>query len=120
VSVVTIGEFILTRVAEDEFLAGHMIGSAVETALDLGSDDVDRPCSWHPRRVLARCAVRRRLVESHRVGRRDATPCTCGCPGSACAPCHTLRALALEWADHPDYQAEWRAHPVPVQAGRTA
>jgi hypothetical protein len=113
---VTIGEFILARVSDDEFLAGHMVRSRVgEVATSVASLG-----SWDPRRVLAQCAVRRALVDRHQVGVRDAAPCPCGRAGTACPPCHTLRALALEWADHPDYQPEWRAHPVPLQAARTA
>jgi hypothetical protein len=121
VRVVTIGAFILARVDEDAFLAGLMVercaprrGPGEGPAAWVGSG------SWSPQRVLALCTARRLLVESHRVSGRDATPCPCASAGSAYPPCHTLRAVALEWADHPDYRPEWRAHPVPLQAARSA
>jgi hypothetical protein len=117
VRVVTIGDFILARVDEDAFLAGLMVEHCTPGA---GPACATGSGPWSPRRVLALCTARRRLVESHRISRRDETRCPCGRPGSAYPPCHTLRAVALEWADHPDYRPEWRAHPVPLQVAHSA
>jgi hypothetical protein len=117
--VTTIGEFILARVDDDEFLAERMVRARVGAEHHTG--DVTGLGTWDPRRVLASCAARRQLVLTHRVGgsTRALTACGCGRPGASCPPCQTLRALALEWSGHPDYQAEWRGHPIPRQA-RTA
>ena len=112
----TIGAFILARVDDDAFLADHMVRRGTSTA---PPDEAGLALlrAWDPWRVLAACAVRRTLVLNHRVGGEDPTAtCPCGRPDAVEAPCYTLRALALEWADHGDYQAAWRAHPVPRQA----
>jgi hypothetical protein len=110
---VTIGDFIRARVDDDELLAEHMLGRYADQPGDLA--DLG---TWHPRRVLALCAARRHLVLDHRAGTAVTgwSACTCGREGSPRPPCSTLRALALEWRSHPDYRAEWRAHPVPGQA----
>lgn len=111
---VTIGQFILARVEEDEFLARHMVAGSVDTRR---RGAVACLGSWDPRRVLTSCVARRRLVLDHRVSGagRTPAPCACGHPETDGPPCSTLRALALEWADHPDFPAEWRPHPVPRQ-----
>lgn len=111
---VTIGEFILARAADDAFLAERMVRQGAVR----DHDDIACLGTWDPRRVLASCIRRRELVLSHRTGGpgHGSQPCDCGRPGSVCPPCHTMRALALEWSGHPDYQPEWRAHPVPRQA----
>jgi hypothetical protein len=114
--VVKIGEFLLARVDDDAFLAAHMLrrrGGVEHRAADIACLG-----AWDPEHVLASCAARRELVLHHRAGdpTLGTSPCDCGHPDSSRPPCHTLRALALEWRGHPDYQAEWRAHPVPRQA----
>jgi Family of unknown function (DUF6221) len=119
VQMVAIGEFILARVDDDAFLAEHMLTrrgqviSVTQSSSDVAAVDVR-----DPGRMISSSDARRRIVLDHRVGGagRGWTPCACGRPGSACPPCHTLRALAMEWADHPDYRAEWRPHAVPRQA----
>lgn len=55
---------------------------------------------WDPARVLAECEAKRRIVGYHSVP--DPHDHGEGCPG-----CDTMRALALPYADHPDYRAEW-------------
>ena len=64
-----------------------------------------------PARVLAEVDAKRRIIEWHTGQRDDKTPwgkpvviCYCGYD----LPCSTLRLLALPYADHPDYQDEWR------------
>ena len=79
-----------------------------------------------PARVLAECEAKRRIAGLHFVGdAEDWDPehwacrlCQwdedCDSPkhehqhGSGRFPCETLRALALPYADHPDYRGEWR------------
>jgi hypothetical protein len=87
-----------------------------------------------PARVLARCAVDRSIVSLHELvvfhqqayhdesGNRIETPIdsfveiasriqmcrTCGSEGVLDdGPCKTLRTLATQYADHPDYRPEW-------------
>lgn len=111
-----IGEFIVARVEADAFLAERMVrrlGGA-----ELTADDIRGLGAWDPRRMLVSCTTRRQLVLSHRTGHPalGSVPCDCCQPDATCPPCYTMRALALEWSSHPDYQPEWRAHPVPRQA----
>jgi hypothetical protein len=63
-----------------------------------------------PARILAECAAKRRIVDMHgdsEPGRYvdDPPECTrCDEP----YPCEDLRAIALPFADHPDYREEWK------------
>ena len=86
--------------------------------------DIDEHIARHdPARVLAECEAKRRIVEGHRdggesqgylpdrYGDMDHACTTCGTFGEYGEPwpCSTLRALALPYADHPDWREEWRA-----------
>jgi len=51
-----------------------------------------------PARVLAECEAKRLLLELHGPHGRD----------TEALPCRELAVLALPYADHPDYQPEWR------------
>jgi hypothetical protein len=129
----TLTEFLLARTAEDEVaaratLAAHdpldwdttpahlMNGGAV--GLD---GPVDGPSGYSsvvvdPARVLAECEAKRRIVGIHHPGKYRPDECqVCFDPTTAAGdydfeylPCSTLRALALPYTDHPDYQDEWR------------
>jgi uncharacterized protein DUF6221 len=55
---------------------------------------------WHPARVLAECDAKRRIIELQRSDLRDD-------PQDWEAD-EVLRLLALPYAGHPDYRAEWR------------
>lgn len=61
-----------------------------------------------PVRVLAECEAKRRIIAEHP---RDYSECG-HCPGSYGNneeyPCTTLRATALPYGDHPDYDEAWR------------
>lgn len=59
-----------------------------------------------PARVLAECEAKRRIAEMHREG-IDAD-CVLDCDDHMYGPCNTLRALALPFAEHPDYDEAWR------------
>jgi hypothetical protein len=79
-------EFVLARIAEDEEIVRlkGITGRRVE-------------------RGQLECEAKRRIVELHRA--KDNGFCThCNWKW----PCVTLRLLALPYADHPDYQPEWR------------
>jgi hypothetical protein len=158
--IVTLVEFLLARLAEDEEMARsapgprwvakyrqkpeppfaverYAIASPVEfMGQELGAqtvafteDDtaeskalVYHAVRWGPARVLAECAVKRRLIEEHGEGQpwspaRNPGRCrvctAIGPDGGAArfrAPCPTLRLLALPYADHPDYDhGSWAA-----------
>lgn len=115
-------DFLLERIAEDEEYARAAASASsrewlarsyrVVTADLFEVGELAVPTSAHvarhdPARVLAECEAKRRIVELHNVGDH-----TCQGPEHATwAPdCHTLRALALPYADHPDhpdYREEW-------------
>jgi hypothetical protein len=76
---VNLTEFLLARIAED-----------AARAEDLES-----------RRSLADCEAKRRIVRMH----QPPTICGWDCRDGRCP---TLRALALPYADHPDYREEWK------------
>lgn len=116
-------EFLLARIFEDETRAQQEIDRL--TALPVSTKPTvegDQPTS-NPWRALSGCVSKRLIIAAHRdVGPgvdRLAGPDQTSRP-HACAtcgrydeyaidwPCYTLRALALDWVDHPDYRLEWR------------
>jgi hypothetical protein len=72
---------------------------------------------WDPARVLAECESKRRIVAEHERGQYlSSYYCECCCTTSEATgephgewPCLTLRALALPYASHPDYDPTWAA-----------
>lgn len=100
----TLTDFLLARIAEDEAAAKVYDGEWTD-------------------RVLAQCAALRRIVELHQKDPDggefwgpdesiddDGSACTrCGYPAEYAAPwpCDTLRALATIYADHPDFDPAW-------------
>ena len=101
---VNLTEFLLARIGEDEETARTMaqIFGGVDRHSGLGS----------PARVLAECESKRRIVEHHTPDRGGeefplCAICTEVGPEAQGWPCLTLRALALPYASHPDYQQEW-------------
>ena len=130
----TITEFLLARIAEDEETARSASGEsngrwrsrlwngqdqvvdadclvAVFPELDMPRDHVAR---HDPARVLAECEVKRRIVEEHPMDFNTADEewvCLC-CEGSGGSgqpwPCVTMCLLTLPYADHPDYRQEWK------------
>lgn len=114
----TLVEFLLARIVEDEERARR--AASVEgadfmlAALPLDVFDGLRP--GFPNRVLAECAAKRRIVALHE---HDLSGTYGSIPGCWCCDddrdyglipagwCETLRALAVVYADHPDYRPEW-------------
>lgn len=112
--VLTLNEFLLARIAEDEAEAPN-----VRLAVNM-------PRDGHPSgilaslegRVLAECAAKRQIVALH--GPVEGWPATDFCaicndetyhPAEfelSAPPCRTLRLLALPHSSHPDYRPEWR------------
>lgn len=147
---VTITEFLLARIAEDEAVAhaaspggwafngiesvsGGMIYDETRTIAGvyyeqpddhdgrivrhLLSDEADRNgehiARHDPARVLGECEAKRRIIAEHGDGRSAmaiyAEPYCRTCSGDTVVvlPCRTLGALALPYADHPDYDPTW-------------
>ena len=131
----TLTEFVLSRIAEDEASARSTkalfdalpfaeraakqftSGAGFQRPNGLGTDA----------RVLAECEAKRRIVKLHLIYRGDriqpidtsGTDFGCELCGrldalhsdsliEAIGYCDTLRALALPYASHPDYNPDWR------------
>jgi len=104
----TLTEFLLARIAEDE--------AAVADAADLGRmadmsirfDPYDDGYAFGPtiskRRVLVELEAKRRILDEH----TGAHECVRYIDPEDNRDCLTLRALALPYADHPDYDTTWR------------
>ncbi|HZC73151.1 MAG TPA: DUF6221 family protein [Jatrophihabitans sp.] len=92
-------EFLLARIIEDESWArGPGYGDALTD----------------PARLLYECTAKRMIVAVHSIGPAAPSTGDTAQPREHCAhdgtvyPCLTLRALALPYANHPDFQGEWR------------
>lgn len=85
----TLTEFLLARIAEDEADArGDTLGAVIP-----------QDC-WGPDRVLAECEAKRRIVDAcQNVEQVHAAEFLAD---------RMLAFLALPYADHPDYREEWR------------
>jgi hypothetical protein len=70
-------------------------GAGANENLSPESDLAAHIARHDPARVLAECEAKRRIVEMHAYQEEHFTP-------------DELRALALPYADHPDYREEWR------------
>jgi pyrimidine deaminase RibD-like protein len=104
----TITEFLTARLDEDEAAARDVLENGL-VSWDEARQILYR-AGWHaeraeahiarhdPARVLADVAAKRAIVALH--------PCDdCGMGND---PCSTLRLLAQPYAEHPDYDEEWR------------
>lgn len=119
----TLTEFLLARIAEDEAVARSF---AAHAAPDASGGKLLRPPvepvgPAYPigallvgvERVLAECEAKRRIVDIHRRGTCSTGPADwCeGCGGEYGEgdpwPCTTLRAGASVYRDHPDYDPAW-------------
>lgn len=105
----TLSEFLLARIAEDEGFARAVHANRCDTPAETTLDTMGRPlsptcgCDWHITRVLAECEAKRLIVYFHPMDENHE------CLGCDCVdPCPTLRAIALPYADHTDYDEEWR------------
>lgn len=78
---VTLTDFLLDRIAEDEAVARTAEYGYIE-------------------RQLAECDAKRRIVQYHEVKHRR--------EGVGGFNCFTAKTLALPYADHPDYREEWK------------
>lgn len=110
----TLTEFVLARIAEDEGKAREAIterervhGSEYTPDTELLPwPDLGVPAMLiGPERVLAECEAKRTVVAL--CGSPDPhTPDEAG--NGECNECAVLYTLALPYADHPDYDPAWR------------
>lgn len=136
-STVTITEFLMARIAEDEAVASDPyldtpdLGPTFGTGYDTGGADgrSARFLTIDPARVLAECRAKRRLVELHEAVRhpRDGAtsqftdepirldPICSECSGiddpyidQVDHPCDTIKAIAALYAGHGDFDESWR------------
>ena len=131
---VTITEFLLARIAEDEAVAraaspapwqfGAAGSFAAGTVYDITKANAEHMTRHDPARVLAECEAKRRIVEEHtpipeaypaRSYPDGVVPLCCEiCSGHGEYPelggwpCMTVKLLALPGADHPDSDPSWR------------
>lgn len=117
-AVVRLAEFLLARIDGDE-QAGRARPSYDEGRHEGGAAwELDPSPEYltiyiSPGRVLAECDAKRRIIEWHKIGANDEDG-SChrwygdGNDTESDMTCQTLRALALPYADHPDYREEWR------------
>lgn len=103
----TLTEFLLARIAEDERDADSWRRTEAFLAYPtVEGDFLIDPKPWL--RVLAECEAKRRIVELHHRVKPLFGGWSCGiCLDNGGVDCRTLRALALPYADHPDYRDEW-------------
>lgn len=101
-------DFLLARITEDEALAliaqteeEHQIDAWHTLGCEVRQGDSECDCGV-PARVLAECDAKRRIVERHP---RDHASCATYWDRETCA---ALLDLAAVYADHPDYQQEWK------------
>lgn len=132
----TLADFLLARIAEDEAdarLAVECFEGAGSPSWSLSADGEDvvngiptgvaelwgprevgqHIARWDPPRVLADCEAKRRIVELLGGYDEGVYNALYDGPGSDCydvvqtAAVRTLFAMALPYADHPDYREEW-------------
>lgn len=130
VQALTLAEFLLARIAEDEAAAQRdgadaMVGWRWKNYPERAYNEAQALALARSRRVLAECEAKRRITELHapaylrKVHAKYGTPVRCEVCEDGLGlepdsidhkplPCPTLRLLALPYADHIDYRQEWR------------
>jgi hypothetical protein len=128
-------EFLLERILDEETLAQAAIDAHPNGYEWEATDDADEAhfARWNPWRVLSSCVAKRLIVAAHRdvgagVDRRAEAdhvlkPHACSTCGQYDEyaiewPCYTLKVLALDWVDHPEYRQEWRPQRLSSGVGR--
>ena len=106
----TITEFLLARIGEDEGQARSAL-EELESCPPSAYDVAQVPMldAGDPSRVLAECEAKRRIVTAL-ASREDpwADLVSDADRGAGWALREACRSLAQPFADHPDYQDEWR------------
>ncbi len=93
----TLDEFLLARITEDEMVAKEVPGPSDEEGLSWWGEYGHLSVS--PARVLAECEAKRRVI---------AAVVDVEWSGSFAVRDVVLSYLVLPYADHPDYREEWR------------
>lgn len=103
-----LSEFVLARAADDEELA-RQYGDpgALNSELAWAMDISRRVLEVDPSRLVAECEAKRRIAVEF-VDAVANYEGNLGPEGEVARLTFVLRALALPYADHPDYQPEWR------------
>ena len=109
----TLTEFLLARITEDEAVAKDagadaMMGWRWKAWPRDAYDEIQATVIANSRRVLAECEAKRRIVELH-----EAWPVPIETPyrkrfGSEHPTAPMLAAMAVVYADHQDFREEWR------------
>jgi hypothetical protein len=103
-----LSEFVLARATDDEELARQYGDPPGLTSGLAWAVDVDRRVlEVDPSRLVAECEAKRRIAAelADAVSNYEVN---LGPEGEVTRLTFVLRALALPYADHPDYQPEWR------------
>jgi len=100
----TLNEFLLARIAEDEAVARDALAAEIYT---VEHEHMER---WHPARVLAECEAKRGIVELAMSWAQtaEAHPEFRDAGAISIELGYVLRRLAQPYADHPDYREEWK------------
>ena len=116
-------EFLLARIAEDKRIATDAAAAAGDAGratgpVPTGHGMAEHAAHFDPARILAECSAKRRLVLACREARPDLHFLGRRTGGQAAFPlvpqdehelaAVTLALLALPYAGHHDYRAEWR------------
>lgn len=120
----TLVEFLNARLAEDAQADWHDRASDCDTYNFYEDTGVMGSCDCDvPQRIAREVEAKRRLIELHERVQLDQNFCELEACCELCSnwdqeglkqfyepwPCDSLRLLALPYADHPDFQAEWSA-----------
>jgi hypothetical protein len=89
-----LADFLLARIAEDE----AEIAAGLDFAVLDSSGWMGHAATWGRERALAECSAKRRIVAEADVGHG-------GYPDGVY---FALQCIALPYATHPHYRAEWR------------
>ena len=107
----TLADFLLARIAEDEQVADAEVDWGVDWGVtgialsEVGEGaDMVRVRTIVRRRLLAECEAKRRIVEVA----LQADDASAGADTGWLLSREVMELLALPYADHPDYREEWR------------
>lgn len=113
VRMITLSEFLLARIAEDERRAGLLQSEIVYLE---GPEEAENAAHTllDPARILAECEAKRKVIALHNTRFTLAGPD--GRKGVRCvackdltSPCKTLRTLGEPYSAHEEYREEWQA-----------
>lgn len=104
----TIEDFLLARIADDEAVASDKpLGAFFERhTMDYRASEADGfGYVWTSRdRVLAECAAKRQIIDFCAETLEDSSG---GYTSGALLAEHVLSAMAAVYANHPDYRQDW-------------